>query len=138
MSMRNYAVDDYGLVLFSDDLRLLAEKIVDDFSECDWENDMYSIIEDVVDKLGIEYISSFTGETYQLLDDGDIDWADSGFFNDDMIYYIHVSKYPNIFEKAYESMDELLAEFKEKIGKYLPSDFDFRGHTKHIVGTYFG
>lgn len=138
MSMRDYAVDDYGLVLFSDDLRLLAEKIVDDFSECDWENDMYSIIEDVVDKLGVEYISSFTGETYQLLDDGDVDWADSDFFNDDMIYYIHVSKYPNIFEKAYESMDELLAEFKEKIGKYLPNDFDFRGHTRHIVGTYFG
>lgn len=138
MSMRDYAVDDYGLVLFSDDLRLLAERIVDDFSECDWQNDMYSIIEDVVYKLGIEYISSFTGETYHLLDDGDVDWADSDFFNDDMIYYIHVSKYPNIFEKAYESMDELLAEFKEKIGKYLPNDFDFRGRTRHIVGTYFG
>lgn len=83
MSMRDYAVDDYGLVLFSNDLRLLAEKIVDDFSECDWENDMYSIIEDVVGKLGIEYISSFTGETYQLLDDGDVDWADSDLFNDE-------------------------------------------------------
>lgn len=138
MSMRDYAVDDYGLVLSSDDLRLLAEKIVDDFRECEWENDMYSIIEEVVDKLGIEYISSFTGEAYQLLDDGDVDWADSDFFNDDMIYYIHASKYPNIFKKAYEGMDELLEEFKEKIEKYLPNDFDFRGHTKHIVGTYFG
>lgn len=138
MSMRDYAVNDYGLVLFNDDLRLLAEKIVEDFNERDWENDMYSIIEGVVDKLGLEYIIGFTGEAYQLLDDGDVDWVDSDFFNDDMIYYVHVSKYPNIFEKAYESMDELLAEFKDKVGEYLPDDFDFRGHTRNIVGTYFG
>lgn len=59
-------------------------------------------------------------------------------YDGDRIYYIQVSSYPTLFKPAYKSMDELIAEFKEKVGEYLPEDFDYRSNIRHIVGTYFG
>ena len=59
-------------------------------------------------------------------------------YSGDQIYYIPVNSYPTSFKPAYENMDALIAEFKEKVGEYLPEDFDYRSNIRHIVGTYFG
>ena len=56
----------------------------------------------------------------------------------DGIFYIPVSKYPTLFKKAYNNMDEIVEEFKNKIGKCLSKDFDYRSSIRHIVGTYYG
>lgn len=135
MSMRDYAVDDYGLLLTEETMKIIASKACDDFD--DMEEDEYG---DALYEHGIcEYIGDFTGEAGLLLDDGLNDWMRSGeAYNGDRIYYIPVSSYPTIFKAAYENMDALIAEFKEKVGEYLPEDFDYRANIRHIVGTYFG
>lgn len=135
MSMRDYAVDDYGLLLTEETMRTIAAIVCDDFD--DIEEDEYG---DALYEEGIcEYIGDFTGEAGILLDDGLNDWTRNGeMYNGDRIYYIPVSSYPTIFKAAYENMDALIAEFKEKVGEYLPEDFDYRANIRHIVGTYFG
>ncbi len=135
MSMRDYAVDDYGLLLTEETMKIIASKVCDDFE--DMEEDEYG---DALYEEGIcEYIGDFTGEASLLLDDGSNDWIRNGeMYDGDRIYYIQVSSYPTIFKAAYENMNALIAEFKEKVGEYLPEDFDYRANIRHIVGTYFG
>ena len=36
------------------------------------------------------------------------------------------------------NMEEIVDEFKSKLGKYLPEDFDYRSRISHICGTYYG
>lgn len=135
MSMRDYAVDDYGLLLTEETMKIIASKACDDFE--DMEEDEYG---DALYEEGIcEYIGDFTGEAGILFDDGLNDWMKNGeMYDGDRIYYVQVSSYPTIFKAAYENMDALIAEFKEKLGEYLPEDFDYRSNIRHIVGTYFG
>ena len=135
MSMRNYAVDDYGLLLTEETMKIIVSKVCDDFH--DMEEDEYG---DALYDEGIcEYIGDFTGEAGILFDDGLNDWMSNGeMYDGDRIYYIQVSSYPTIFKAAYENMDALIAEFKQKVGEYLPEDFDYRAHIRHIVGTYYG
>lgn len=135
MSMRYYAVDDYGLLLTEETMKIIASKVCDYFE--DMEEDEYG---DALYEEGIcEYIGDFTGEAGILLDNGLNDWISNGeMYDGDRIYYIQVSSYPTIFKAAYENMDALIAEFKERIGEYLPEGFDYRANIRHIVGTYFG
>lgn len=138
MSMRDYAVDDYGLVLDMNHLHYLSEKLLDDFTEVGWRTDKYGYIESVADTLGIEGISEFSGEAFIIKDDGESDWTNTDVYSGNTIYYIGTSKYPNLFKQAYQNITELIDEFKKKIGDYLPKEFDYRGSIRHIVGTYFG
>lgn len=86
-----------------------------------------------------EYVSEFEGEAGILLDNGLNNWVTGGeIYNEDSIYYIPCKSYPTLFKAAYENMDALIAEFKEKVGEYLPKDFDYRSNIRHIVGTYWG
>lgn len=135
MSMRDYAVDDYGLLLTEETMRIIASKVCDDFEDMEEDDYGYALYEEGI----CEYIGDFTGEAGVLLDDGLNDWMRNGeMYDGDRIYYIQVSSYPTIFKAAYENMDVLIAEFKEKVGEYLPEDFDYRSNVRHIVGTYFG
>ena len=135
MSMRYYAVDDYGLLLTEETMKIIASKVCDDFE--DMEEDEYG---DALYEEGIcECIGDFTGEAGVLLDNGLNDWISNGeMYDGDRIYYIQVSSYPTIFKAAYKNMDKLIAEFKEKVGEYLPNDFDYRANIRHIIGTYYG
>ena len=135
MSMRDYAVDDYGLLLTGETMKIIASKVCDDFEDMEEDDYGYALYEEGI----CEYIGDFTGEAGVLLDDGLNDWIRSGeMYDGDLIYYIPVSSYPTIFKAAYENMNALIAEFKEKVGEYLPEDFDYRSNVRHIVGTYFG
>lgn len=138
MSMRDYAVDDYGLVLNTNDLHILSVNLIEDFTEEEWETEKYGYIEAVVDKLGIESISEFSGEAFTIKDNGESDWSNTDIYSGDAIYYVGTSSYPNLFKQAYKDINELIEEFKKKIGKHLPEDFDYRSSVRHIVGTYFG
>lgn len=135
MSMRDYAVDDYGLLLTEETMKIIASKVCDDFENM--EEGEYG---DALYEEGIcEYIGDFTGEAGVLLDNGLNDWISNGeMYDGDRIYYVQVSSYPTIFKAAYENMDALIAEFKEKVGEYLPEDFNYRANIRHIIGTYYG
>lgn len=134
MSMRDYAVDDYGLLLTEETAKIIALKALDEIDE---ENDGYGY--ELYDAGLCEYIGEFTGEAIYIEDNGEDDWRRSGeYYRGDRIYYVNVSEHPTLFKAAYSSINELIEEFKEKVGDYLPEDFDYRAHIRHIVGTYFG
>ena len=136
MSMRDYAVDDYGLLLDMETVKMIAAKVIDDYTEteepmCVWAYELY-------DHGICEYIGEFTGEAQEIDGNGCYWGGDSKDFDHDMIAYVQSYHYPTLFRKAYNNMDELVEEFKTKVGKYLPEDFDYRGNIRHICGTYYG
>lgn len=135
MSMREWAVDDYGLLLTKEMIKAIASKVLDDLEERDEEEYGDALYEDGI----CEYIGEFTGEAIYIEDDGTEDWRRSGeSFDGNRIYYVNISKYPTLFKAAYKNMDELIEEFKSKVGDYLPEDFNYRANIRHIVGTYWG
>ena len=136
MSMRYYAVDDYGLVLDNETKKLIASKVIDGFVDDDekygdWSYELYDC--------GIcECISEFTGEAQEVDSNGHYWGSSSMDYHCDTICYVPTSNYPTLFRKAYNNMDELVEEFKSKIGEYLPEDFDYKSRICHICGTYYG
>ena len=135
MSMRDYAVHDYGLLLDEDMVNDIASQIFEDFTENSmsyWGCELY-------DKGICEYISEFTGEAQEINNDGCCDWY--GYcevFSGDSLVYVPLTCYPTLFKKAYNNMEEIVSEFKTKLGKYLPEDFDYRSRIRYICGTYYG
>lgn len=136
MSMRDWAVDDYGFVFDEEIIKMIASKVLDDFSEDDDVDDLgYSLY----DKGMCEYIGEFTGEAQKLEDNGLFTWRSvSVSYDCDSIYYVPTHNYPTLFRRAYNSMDDIVAEFKGRLGMYLPKDFDYRSRICHITGTYYG
>ncbi len=134
MSMRDYAVDDYGLVLDKEVMNVILSKL--EIELLDEDADFSYILYDE----GIcEYISEFTGEAQTINDDGYFDFSrDYESYRGDSIAYVPLAKYPTLFKKVYNNMEEIIDEFKSKLGEYLPEDFDYRSRICHICGTYFG
>jgi hypothetical protein len=133
--MREWAVDDYGLLLTKEMIKAIASKVLDDLEERDEDEYGDALYEDGI----CEYIGEFTGEAIYIENDGAENWFRNGeSYDGDRIYYVNVSKYPSLFKAAYQNMDELIAEFNSKVGDYLPEDFNYRANIRHIVGTYWG
>ena len=134
MSMRDYAVDDYGLVLDKEVMNIILSKL--EIELLDEDADLSYILYDE----GIcEYISEFTGEAQTINDDGYFDWGgDYKSYRGDNIAYVPLAKYPTLFKRAYNNMEEIVEEFKSKLGDYVPEDFDYKNRICHICGTYFG
>lgn len=138
MGMRDYAVNDYGLLMTADMLMAVASKVCDNYTENDYLDDPWAFNDVLYEQGIVEYISGFDGESIEILDNGTDNWGCSEYWSDDNIWYISASNYPSLFKKAYENINEMVQEFKEKLGEYLPDDFDYREQIRHIVGTYFG
>ena len=133
MSMRYYAVDDYGLLLDEETMIMIISKL--NIEPLDRDESLEYVLYDE----GIcEYISEFTGEAQPVNDSGYFDWGSKCMsFRDECIAYVPL-KYPTLFKKAYNNMEEIIDELKSKLGKYLSEDFDYRSRICHICGTYFG
>ena len=136
MSMRDYAVDDYGLTLNETAVNDIASQI---FGEDYTENTSSYWGYELYEKGICEYISEFTGELQEVDDDGVFLWGgDYETYDRDVIVYIPLKSYPTLFQKAYNNMEEIVEELKSKVGKYLHEDFDYRKNIRHISGTYYG
>lgn len=136
MSMRHNAVYDYGLLLDEETIHLIASKVFDDYEEDDGEHGDWKY--DLYDEGICEYIGEFTGETQKVNENGGSWWGNCEFYDCESIVYVQASRYPTLFTKAYNNIDELVDEFKDKVGQYLPDDFDYRSRIHHICGTYYG
>ena len=137
MSTRAYAVNDYGLVMTRDMLKAICKKYFTEFTEKEYDEDENSFNEVLWDAGLVEYIGDFTGDATVIDDNGNDMYEDYESYDADTIYYVATEKFPSLFKNAYSSMDELESEFKNKLKKYFPDDFDYRKHICHIVGTYF-
>ena len=138
MSMRDYAVDDYGLLMTREMLKMVASKVCDNYTEEEYEDDEFAFNEELYDDGIVEYIGSFTGESIAINDNGENIWNNSEGYDDDIIYYVPTKNISTLFKAAYKNVDEMIAEFKCRLGEYLPDDFDYRKYIRHISGTYFG
>ena len=132
MSMRHYAFDDYGLVLDNETAKIIASKLLDNYvddAETDW---IYEIC-----NYGFgEYICDFTGEAQEIDEQGHF-CCESIEYDFGVVAYVQINHYPTLFSKAYNNMGEIVEEFKNKLSKYLPEDFDYRSRIRHIYGTYY-
>ena len=138
MSMRYYAVNDYGLVMTRDMLKTICSKHYREYTEEKYDDDEYSFNDALYEEGVVEYITGFTGEAMVIDDNENHDYNSSETYNDGTIYYVPTKNYGTLFKAAYANMEELESEFRNKFNKYFPDDFDYRKHICHIVGTYFG
>ena len=122
-------------------MKMLAKKHCSEFTEEDFEMDEFGFYEEVenVFRGNIDYISEFSGEAQYVSDDGVCDWGcDTIYFSGSYLYYVPINRRMTLFEAAYKDMDDMIADFKERIGEYMPEDFDYRNNIRFIVGTYWG
>ena len=136
--VQNYAFVDYGMYLNDETSRILA-KTVCGFEKADWEEDSSECIQAVYEKLCdvISVVGQFSGVVAPVNSDGSVLWDDEIEFDNDTVYYIPLGKEVHLFKAPYENIDEIVAEFKEKIGKYLPSDFDYTSNLYRVFGTFW-
>lgn len=132
MSMRDYAVNDFGVVFDEEMLIAMANKKNIEYDKEDI--DCY----DIADHFGFEYISEFTGEATRVYPDGTFDRKTSLIFNNDAVYYLPLMKSSTLFNAAYDSIEDIVAEVAERIGEFLPDDFNCKDNIRNIVGTYYG
>ena len=132
MSMKDCAVDDYGMVLDEETAKTICLKLFNDYEGEDYSYDLY-------ENGNCELISEFNGEAQELQDDGRINWCgNSKGYNGYTICYIPLHSKPTLFKGGYNNMNEIISELKNRVGKYLPDDFDYRSRIRHICGTYCG
>lgn len=129
-STENYnVVDDYGLLLGDDAIKYIASQTSEDFSE---------------ERFDIKHISEFTGDAIKINDKGMDGWGLEDAcesFSGGVIHFIPLDHYPSlscadIVYAEYENVNEIIDELKQKVGSYLPEDFDYRSNIRHISGIY--
>lgn len=133
MGMREYSLSNYGLVIDEETSNYMASVFFDDYDEgleYNWQ------IELCGSGVGV-FISEFTGNIFSIKDDGSCENFTTEGFTADQIFYIPIVKYPTLFSAAYKNMEELIKEFKNRVGKYLPDDFDYKNNIRYICGTYY-
>lgn len=129
MSMREYAYDDYGLIL---DNSTMEHIFVKKFNEpIDDENVGWALC----DAEFCVCAPQFTGEAFYITDNGKDSWDISITYSCDEVYYVPFNKYPSLFQAPYNNIDEIVQEFKEKLGEYMPENYDYRANLYHIIGT---
>ncbi len=132
MSMRDYAYEDYGLVLDKETMKHIFEK---KFNE---PADDYDVGQELYDNDFCNAAFSFTGETFYLSDKGEDMWAESTSYCCSEVYYVPIDHYPSLFNAPYGGMSDIIDEFEAKVGEYMPDGYDYRANIRHIVGTTFG
>jgi hypothetical protein len=132
MSTRTYAYADYGLLLDEEAAKLIYEQIC---GVTDYEDDAGYLL---CDEGYCEYVGNFTGQAFHLNDNGGIMWNDFDEYDDYVIVYATVSNHPTLFNKAYDNMDDVIKDFKNRFGEYLPDDFNYRANIRQIIGTTWG
>lgn len=137
MGMRDWAVEDYGIVLKQDDLKRICMKLFDDCTEESWEEDDCGFIDALTSRIDLCQCGDFTGEAIAIGKDGRDQYHDTVVFSGDSLYYVAIKKYPTLFEGAYACFDDMTTDFKNALAEYVPDDFDF-SNVRHIIGTYFG
>lgn len=140
MSMREYPLEDHGLVLSIGQLAVIASKVCEDWSREEWDQDQFSFIDEVAEnvEIGLQIISDYSGYAIPIKEDGTEDYAAVISYDTDALYYIPTERNPQMFKAVYNDMGEIVSEFRELVGAYLPADFNYARQICHIIGSTFG
>ena len=135
MSMHNYAMNDFGMIVEDNEFDILITKMkalavaegtcepdedigidaieYDDFMDCEHDRCYCTDVEN-------PEFQTMEGEWHTLSED---------------FVFFSAFKGPKIIGVAYNSKEEILQEFKEDLGKYFPEDFDWEKHIGFVHGV---
>lgn len=139
MSSEYCGVDDYCFLLDDHDLKAIASKFCENYSEKEYDSDSFKFIYELTISLDITYLFDFTGDAFALSSDGYTLWLsdDNISYDCETVCFVPTKKYASLFKASYKNFDEVIAEFKKEVGRYLPDDFDYKAKLRHITGSYF-
>ncbi|MCL2797628.1 MAG: hypothetical protein FWD58_06205 [Firmicutes bacterium] len=113
--MTSYAVHDYGVLIFDEDLK---PEFLEQYEE---ESD-----------IGLHSYSEFQGEAYTINEDVFEDlWPEDFFFG-------AAKRQPMMFKTAYSSFAELKVELSNAFGKFVKDDFNWEARIVELLGTVYG
>ena len=127
MSMRDYSFVDYGMVIDAEACREIESRLDDDWDIVDFAEEGHCGL-----------VPGFTGETFPINNDGSVVWEADAYFDDDDMLYFGLGKFPALCKGAYDSIDAVVDDIRERTSKWLPHDFDIRSRLRFISGTYYG
>lgn len=83
------------------------------------------------------FASEFTGEAKSLDLDGNDEPLKTWEYEDDFVAAIESDKAVEPFAQAYEDLNALVTEFKDKLLGVLGPNYPYRSHAVSVLGTYF-
>lgn len=110
------------------------ERICDDYTDIEYAVDRI-FDNNNNGEVGMTFCTQFYGEA-ETASDIDANTRLHQAYEDDYIAYLMPNNGADLFKPAYSSLDELIQEFKSRIGHMLPDDMDYHSHICSINGTY--
>ena len=109
---------------------LLSASVMDEYS------DPQLVFDEFSDKFGMNVLPEFEGTIKTLFEDKASQHLYETY-GDEHVFYIPANKAPSLFEAAYKDPEEICQEFKDKLGEYLPEEFEYWPNIVEITGTYY-
>ena len=142
MSMREYGTFGRGLLIPEKCIESVVKKCTD-FNEEEYGDNYKQFLNDTVydsanfDGGHLIEFSECSGDFFDV-DDKEYKMFEDDEVDEDWFFIIELDKYPSLFTQAYKDEDEIVEEFKSKVGKYFPEDFDYKKYLVSYHGTYWG
>lgn len=111
MSQQNYAEYGFGLILCGEEINNFSQSLATNPYEIPW-------------------IAEFEGFARYYAEDAEgkrAYYINNNYLEDEDMLVFWAERQPNAFKAVY-SKEEIVNEFKKKIGKYLPNNFDYISH----------
>lgn len=134
MSSQNWGESGFGLAIseMDNDLEEMLKKVAKDAGVPDEEADKFDghnaaefLNDHVCDTRYYDYEGS-EGITFSPAVPGR-----GNYIEDEEILFVRAEKQPDAFKASYTE-ESVVREFREKVGKYLPENFDYLTH----IGTF--
>lgn len=121
MSMANYPEYGFGLVLTGDEIVKFVNQ-VDAKEDRGLDGDPEILEEDLGDLYNVRFYGDCReGKRFQSLDNK------VNLEYEDMLAF-WAEKQPDAIKAVYDGIDEVVEEFKSRIGEFLPEGFDYEEH----------
>lgn len=130
MSMHYGATYGFGLCLCDDEIDQFVERYAKANKDLLDENGMPDI------DIAFEAISDEFGTWPFNEDNSDLKYFEGD--EKDAILPFFAKHQPDVYKTAYSSVDEVVAEFRELLGKYMPENFDWKIHIGYFSIADFG
>jgi len=128
MSSEYFAVSEYGIGITEENIEKMAE------ASAMAEEDVVNYL---VEELNVIFCNDVNGNFMVMKETGKIDWANQ-VPADKFSYLLPLKNEPNPFIAAYGSMDEAIAELKERLSEKIPGEgMSFENNIGYLCGVEY-
>ena len=138
----NFSVSGYGLALDGKELYAFLEKVYEAFDEDDKECTDPNSTDEMMETIRNNYSGKYIIHDVYYYADVEmpsfypISENDVGLDCDYLFFFSE--KQPKIIGVAYNRKEELIQEFKDDLGQFLPDDFNWEDHIGGMSGVLYG